>query len=167
MAILATNKDTTSYHTAGFSNRMGWGSRPALLLIDVCTAYWTDNSPLDIRSNPEGAASPDSMRRLLAAAREGKVPVVWTKVEYVKKDMSDAGIFYLKAKPLDVWQKGDPRGLAEWMPGMVPEEGEVVVTKRWPSAFFGTGLSSDLTVSKDVRELDVCTSAERVAGTGC
>lgn len=46
------------------------------------------------------------MRRLLSAAREGKVPIIWTQVKYDREDMADAGLFYLKAKVLDVWKEG-------------------------------------------------------------
>jgi nicotinamidase-related amidase len=146
MDSLASNPATASYNTSGFARRMGWGSRPALLLIDVCTAYFDDKSPLSILSNPAGAHSPVVMRSLLHAAREGGVPVVWTQVKYEREDMADAGLFYCKAKALDVWKVGDRRGLGEWVEGLVPEKGESVVSKRYPSAFFGTCLSTDLRV---------------------
>lgn len=148
MGDFSNNPANASYTSSGFSNRIGWGSKPALLLIDVCSAYWTPGSPLDITSNPAGNASPDSMRKLLAAAREGNVPVIWTEVKYTSKDMSDAGLFYCKAKALSVWQVGDERGLAEWLPGLKPADGDILVTKRYPSAFWGTCLGTDLTVSK-------------------
>ena len=142
---LTTNPAHASYTTSGFSGRIGWGSRPALLLIDVCTAYFTPSSPLSILANPAGAESPKVMRALLAAARQGGVPVLWTQVKY--DDMREAGLFYSKAKSLDVWRTGDDRGLAEWVEGLVPGEGEAVVSKRYPSAFFGTCLGTDLRVS--------------------
>jgi nicotinamidase-related amidase len=123
---------------------MGWGTRPALLLIDVCTAYWTPNSPLDLSSNPAGAASPSSMRRLLVAARAGHVPVIWSKVVYTDPAMADAGLFWTKAKVLDVWREGDERGLDAWVEGLEPAEGETVVVKKFASAFFGTGLEGVL-----------------------
>lgn len=122
-----------SYHQAssahGFGNRIGWGHRPALILIDVCKAYWTTGSPLDTSSNPASIASLHVMRRLLAAARESGVPVIWTTVQY-KSDMSDAGLFFRKAKQLDIWAEGDERGLAGWVEGLEPRVGEEVVAKR-------------------------------------
>lgn len=131
MSTLTTNPASASYATSGFSRRMGWGSRPALLLIDVCTAYWTATSPLSLLDNPSAANSPASMRTLLAAARTGGVPVIWTQVRYdAGREMKDAGLFWCKAKALDVWREGDERGLGSWMEGLVPEQEEVVVTKR-------------------------------------
>lgn len=137
-----------SYIKSGFANRMGWGQRPALLIIDVCTAYWSPSSPLSLLGNPDGENAPDSMRRLLGAARAGNVPVVWSQVEYSHPDMADAGLFWRKTKALDVWKAGDPRGLAACLEGLEPSKGDIVVVKKYASAFFGTSLASSLQVSR-------------------
>lgn len=131
--------NTNDYRAAssanGFGNRIGWGKRPALLLIDVCKAYWTNGSPLDTSSNPASVASLDVMRRLLKAARYGtggdsSVPIVWTTVKY-KSDMSDAGLFHAKAKQLTIWREGDERGLGDWVDGgLTPGPREDVIEKR-------------------------------------
>ncbi|THH19553.1 hypothetical protein EW146_g1635 [Bondarzewia mesenterica] len=142
-----THTASTSYANSGFSNILGWGSHPALLIIDVCKAYWTEGSPLDISSNPAGAAAPDSMRALLRAARTGNVPVFWSTVEYTHPEMADAGLFYHKAKVLTIWQKGDPRRLHEYLDGLEPAEKDEVVVKKYASAFFGTSLASALRVA--------------------
>lgn len=138
---------SASYARSGFSNRMGWGPHPALLIIDVCTAYWTESSPLSLLSNPEAVAAPDSMRRLVHAARAAGIPVVHSQVEYTHPDMADAGLFWHKAKVLNVWHKDDTRGLAAALPGLGPEKGDTVVVKKYASAFFGTTLASSLHVS--------------------
>lgn len=132
------------YKRAGFSRIMGWGTKPALLVIDVCKAYWTEGSPLDLSHNPAAAAAPDSMRKLLAAAREGNVPVLWSEVQYVHPEMLDAGLFYKKSEALTVWQKGDGRALHEHMDGLSPAPNDIIVTKQYASAFFGTSLASSL-----------------------
>lgn len=125
---------------------MGWGTRPALILIDVCKAYFTEGSPLSLTDNPAGASSPVSMRKLLEAARAGGVPVIWSEVKYTRSDMGDAGLFWRKAKPLDVWQAGDTRGLADHVDGLVPRDDEINIVKKYASAFFGTSLASELQV---------------------
>ncbi|KAJ7635787.1 N-carbamoylsarcosine amidase [Mycena polygramma] len=120
-------------------------SRPALLIVDACLAYWAPSSPLDTSNNPASAAAPEAMKRLLDAARAGGVPVIWTRVEYEQADMSDAGMFWLKSKSLDIFQQGDARGWGGWVEsaGLVPAAG---ITKKYPSAFFGTDLSTRLHV---------------------
>lgn len=115
--MIATSAGIQLYRSNWCRNRMGWGKRPALLLVDVCTAYWTSSSPFSLLGNPAAESAPDSMRRLLAAARQGNVPVLWTQVEYSRPDMADAGLFWHKAKMLDVWKRGDERGLAVWVMG--------------------------------------------------
>ena len=146
---MAEAQPPSDYRTAssanGFGNRIGWGKKPALLLIDVCKGYWTAGSPLDTSSNPASAASLDVMKRLLAAARESEVPVIWTTIRY-RRDMKDAGLFFAKAKQLSIWSEGDTSGLSDWVDGLVPDEvaGETVLVKRHASAFFGTELASML-----------------------
>ncbi|KAJ7768970.1 N-carbamoylsarcosine amidase [Mycena metata] len=149
MTDLITHTESASYARSGFSNKMGWGQRPALLIVDACVAYWAESSPLDLSSNPAGAASLASMKRLLDAARASSVPVIWTRVEYDQADMSDAGMFWLKSKSLNIFQRGDERGWGGWVEaaGLVPTPGsEVVIVKKYPSAFFGTDLSTRLHV---------------------
>jgi len=150
------------YETVGFGRRMGWGSRPALLLVDVCRAYWTQGSPLDLSHNPEGAASPESMRRLVAAARVGEVPVVWAQVRYNHPEMKDAGVQGKKTKTILAWQDGDNRGLDATLPGLEPGPEDLVVLKRNPSAFFGTTLATDLHLL-NVDTLVIC----GVSTSGC
>jgi nicotinamidase-related amidase len=140
----------TSYAASGFANPLGWGHSPALLLIDVCRAYWTPGSPLDCSADAHAAAVPGQIGRLLVCAREGGVPVVWTAVEYMDPDMADAGLFYKKARALRCFSVHDKRGLGGWLEGsgidgsegVAPREGEVVVKKQYASAFFGTSLAS-------------------------
>ncbi|KAK1065644.1 hypothetical protein LTR74_007842 [Friedmanniomyces endolithicus] len=161
MSSPSDHPDHASYRATGFGNRIGWGHRPALLLIDVCTAYWTPGSPLDTSSNPASAASPEVMKRLLAAARSSQIPVIWTQVSY-RKGMRDAGLFYAKSKQLSVWEEGNVRGYNAVVPGLEPAEGEEVVVKRHPSAFFGTELAGTLHLM-EVDTLVIC----GVVGTAC
>jgi nicotinamidase-related amidase len=158
--------DAASYAASGYGRRMGWGSRPALLLIDICKAYWTPGSPLDLSANPDAVGVPASAERLVKAAREGGCPVAWTVVEYNQPDMSDAGLFWHKAKTLEVWQTGSPlhqRGLADFVsPTLTPVVGDIVVKKRYARGFFGTTLATELGV-KGIDTVVVC----GVSTSGC
>ncbi|KAK4634412.1 hypothetical protein CLAFUW4_00076 [Fulvia fulva] len=93
----ADHAEASSYRASGFSNRIGWGTRPALILIDVCKAYFTPGSPLNMTSNPAAAKSVDFMKRLLATAREARVPITWTQVDYDRTDMKNAELSYRKS----------------------------------------------------------------------
>lgn len=133
-----------SYQSAESNIKIGWGSRPALMLIDVCRAYWSEESPLNLLGNPEAAASPDSMRRLLSAARASNTPVLWAQVRYNKGAMLDGGMQYKKSSGCSIWQEGDTRGMDAWLPGLEAAAEDSVVFKKNPSAFFATTLSSEL-----------------------
>ncbi|KAF1926417.1 Isochorismatase hydrolase [Didymella exigua CBS 183.55] len=159
---LEHHSDHDSYVKSGFAGKVGWGNKPALLLIDVCNAYWTKDSPLDTSANPESAAALVSITRLVGAAREGKVPLIWTRVEYTEPDMSDAGIFYRKAPLLKVFLKGNETGLESWVSGLEPQDSELVIPKRYPSAFFATDLSTRLQL-KGIDTLVIC----GVSTSGC
>jgi nicotinamidase-related amidase len=78
--------------------------------------------------------------------------------------MADAGLFWLKSKSLDVWQRGDTRGLSHWLDELTPNEqsGERVLAKKYPSAFFGTTLATELRVA-GVDTIVVC----GVSTSGC
>lgn len=146
MAHQETDYRATS-SAGGFGNRIGWGARPALLLIDICKAYFTSGSPLDTSANPSSTNSLKVVERLLAAARASKIPIIWTTIRY-RNDMKDAGLFYAKAKPLEIWREGDTSGLSGWIEGLEPDGDEEIVFKKHASAFFGTELASRLTMMR-------------------
>lgn len=124
-----------------FGTRVGWGARPALLMVDVVAAYATPGSPLDL--GERAAPALDGCAVLLAAARAGGVPVVHTTVAYAP-DLADAGAFGRKVPALTVFAEGDPRGLGAICPQARPAPGEDVLVKQQASAFFGTGLAEAL-----------------------
>jgi maleamate amidohydrolase len=126
------------YAAAGFAGSLGFGERPALVVIDFCDAYLLEDSPL--YAGVEDARA--STVRVLEAARAVQVPVVHTRVEYQPGGM-DGGVFFRKVGALKCFVRGNP--LANPGQGLAPAEGEVVVTKQYASAFFGTSLAATLT----------------------
>ena len=36
---------TQDYRAAGFNRRLGFGERPAVLIVDMCQAYFAEGSP--------------------------------------------------------------------------------------------------------------------------
>ncbi|MBM3799222.1 MAG: isochorismatase family protein [Actinobacteria bacterium] len=126
------------YLQAGFGTRLGWGSRPALLVVDMCRAYVDDQAPL------YAAAAADAYRnadRLATAARRQDRPVVFTRVEYAAGGV-DGGHFFRKVPALRCFESGNP--WAEFTDLVRPTSGDVIVTKQYASAFFGTSLAATL-----------------------
>jgi maleamate amidohydrolase len=125
------------YAAHGFAARLGFGSRPAVLVVDGAMAYLDPASPL--YAGVEEAVA--SAARVVEAARAAGHPVVHSRV-VIASDGSDAGHFWRKVPALRVFVAGSPLG--EPVPALAPRAGEVVVTKQYASAFFGTPLASTL-----------------------
>jgi nicotinamidase-related amidase len=152
---MAMTSPSDDYRQAGFNRRLGIGPRPALIVVDMCRAYFEPDSPL-YAGVPEVV---DGCRHLLTTARERDLPVIWTRVEF-EPGGADGGIFYRKVGALSVFDRGGP--LARWLDGLEPAAGEVVVTKQYASAFFATSLASSL-VSLGVDTTVIC----GVSTSGC
>ncbi|MFF0816868.1 isochorismatase family protein [Rhodococcus sp. NPDC003318] len=126
------------YAAAGFGQELEPGSRPALVLVDPARAYIDPQCPLyaGVEENVE------AMRALLTAARGAGIPVIVTEVR-LRADGADAGIFFKKSGTLVAFCEGSPYG--ELIEGLEPTADELLVTKKYASAFFGTTLSTYLT----------------------
>lgn len=129
---------TAGPHGAGFSGRVGWGERPAVVVVDLVRAYTDPAGPFGL---PDAGPAVAATRRLVEAARAHGHPVVWTTVRYAA-GLGDAGLFARKVPALACFADGAPGGWGE--PALAPERGEVVVVKQYASAFFGTSLASTL-----------------------
>ncbi len=129
-----------NYARAGYHAAQSWGKRPALILIDFAQAYFEPTSPL---FGGEGCRTAlQSALRLREIAHESGVPVVLTEVLY-RKGGEDGGVFFRKTPVLSCFVKGAPT--QAFADSLVPRDDETVVTKQYPSAFFGTSLAAMLT----------------------
>ena len=124
-------------YAGAFDGHLLFGKHPALLIVDVMMAYLEPSSPL--YAGVEDALA--SNQRLLAAARVGQVPVIFTNVEY-EPGGANGGLFYLKIPALKAFDRGSPLGA--FPPVLQPQAGELIFTKQFASAFFGTGLAEAL-----------------------
>lgn len=132
-----TDDLTTNYGRA-YGKRVGFGETPALILIDFVQGYFDPDC--DLYSGVEDALA--SALRVRAAAAEAGVPVILTNVVYHPLALN-GGRFFEKAKPLRYFVEGSPMGA--WPQGLEPRPEELIVSKQYPSAFFGTSLASTLT----------------------
>ena len=119
----------TGAHGPAFSGRLGWGARPAVLVIDLVRAYTESDGPFAL---PDPAPAVAATEELVAAARAGGHPVLWTLVRYAA-DLGDGGLFVRKVPALAAFADGAPGDWGE--PTLPPQEGDVVVVKQYASAF--------------------------------
>jgi maleamate amidohydrolase len=85
-----------------------------------------------------------SALRVRGVAHEAGVPVVLTRVAYQANGL-DGGRFFEKARPLRNFLPGCSAG--RWPEALTPRPDELVITKQYPSVFFGTSLASTLTAA--------------------
>jgi len=123
-----------------YENRIGFGKKPALVLIDFVEAYFDESCAL--YANVEKALS--SAIRVLEHARKAGIPVIYTNVVYHRSGLN-GGRFFEKAMPLKNFVEDSPMGA--WPKGLSPLTDELVISKQYPSAFFGTSLASTLTAA--------------------
>ena len=128
-------------HIEGFGGRGGFGRRPALVVIDMTLGFTDPESPL--ACDLEGPIS--EIQKLLDAAREAEIPVIFTTVAYRASDKLTAAAFIDKVPALLTLEAGTR--WAEIDPRISPRETEPVLNKLFASGFFGTGLSSLLTAA--------------------
>ncbi len=151
--------DLDVYKKQGFGNRSGFGSKPALVIVDFVNGF---NDPSAFGGGNIAQAIAQTAK-LLAACRRHGVPVAFTRVVYAD-DGSDAGVFCLKAPGL--LKLTETSALSQIVPELEPRPGEYILRKTQPSAFFGTSLAPWLT-SKGVDTLLVtgCTTSGCVRAT--
>lgn len=128
----------TGPHGSSFSGRVGWGERPALVVVDLVRAYTEPDGPFAL---PEPGPAVAATARLVDTARAAGHPVAWTVVRY-SRGLADGGLFVRKVPALAAFAEDAEGGWGEL--ALKPVSGEPVVVKQYASAFFGTSLAATL-----------------------
>jgi maleamate amidohydrolase len=151
------NDLNADYASAGFGRALDWGSAPAVLVIDMVVAYFRPGAELYMGSRD----CLESTVRVVAAARDGGVPVIFTRVAY-GPDGIDGGLFFRKVGALRHFVAGSGSDLGDIVPELQPRPDELVIVKQYASAFFGTALASVL-ATRGIDTLVLC----GVSTSGC
>lgn len=125
------------YRRKGLGDRMGYGHRPVLLVVDFINGFTDPATPLGGDFSAEIAVT----NRLLDAFRGDGLPVVYTTIAY-EPDLRDAGMWVKKVPSLAILTRGSV--MVEIDDRIQPAYGERVVGKKFASAFFGTELDDHL-----------------------
>ncbi len=136
------------YSKAGLGQAFTLGEKPAILVIDFSCGFTDPECALGSDLSHEVEAT----RRLLDAAREKGLPVVYTTIAF-EPALKDGGLWMQKVPALAALQLGG--AWAEIDPRLGRREDETVLVKKGASGFFGTNLASVL-VSQGVDSVILC-----------
>lgn len=144
----------------GFGLTMGFGLRPAVLVVDLIEAFTDPEAMLGSNLDAQVLAT----QQLLAAARQVAVPIIYSTVSYEQADLADAGIWALKQKGVTTLRAGTSAVALD--PRLKRLDGEGWLVKKYASCFFSTDLTSRL-VSRGVDTLILagCTTSGCVRAT--
>jgi maleamate amidohydrolase len=140
------------YKRSGLGHRIGYGKRPALLVIDMQIGFTApERSPLAGNLDAQVAA----INKLIPVARKNGVPIVFTVVGYDPKVPADGGLWPEKAPSLLELKLGSE--LVELDPRIHRAPEDLLLVKKYASAFLGTPLAATL----------VTRGVDTVVVTGC
>lgn len=148
------------FRQRGFGQRIGFGQRPAVLVIDFINAFTRPDWLLGASLDPEIAAT----QLLLNAARAAGAPVIFSTVSYDDADFKDAGIWALKQKGVMTLRANSDGVVLDSR--LVRQAGDSLLVKKYASCFFGTDLVARL-VSRSIDTLLLagCTTSGCVRAT--
>jgi maleamate amidohydrolase len=149
------------YRRSGLGHRIGYGKHPALLVIDMQLGFTApEKSRLAGNLDSQVAA----INRLIPVARMNGTPIVFTVVAYDPKIPGDGGLWPEKAPTLLELKIGSE--LVELDPRLQHAPEDLLIVKKYASAFLGTPLASTL-VSRGVDTVLVtgCTTSGCVRAT--
>ncbi len=152
--------DQAFFAARGFGQRIGFGERPAVLVIDLARAFADPAIALGASLDEVIAQT----NRVLDAAHAARAPVFLSVVAYDSPDFEDAGVWRFKMTGLSALRAGSPG--VEVDPRVRRLPGDPVVTKKFASFFFGTDLVSRLTAARvDTVIVAGCTTSGCVRAT--
>ncbi len=166
---IISEEEQKAYHAAGFGRPGGIGQRPALLIIDVQyrtigTApmpFWEAIKEFPTSCGDIGWNAMHNIAMLLKEFRRNGWPVLYPHVA-PKNKATDGGRLAQKVPAImNIPEKG-----YEFPAEIAPREGDVLIPKKLPSAFFATPLVSHLIdLQVDTLVLTGCTTSGCVRGS--
>ena len=134
---LYNSGDLAGYSAGGHGRRVGFGKKPAVVVVDMINLYVSPRYAFGHGENTQAVIEANA--RLLEAARRKQIPVFFSNVG-LRASTAEKGIWGEKV--------GGAKGITPEADAVIEElrlkEGDVVVTKPKASVFFGTQLASML-----------------------
>jgi nicotinamidase-related amidase len=154
------NNQESLFIERGFGQKIGFGIKPAVLVIDMLNAFTNENLPLGTNQEPQI----EVINKVLADARKNKIPIFFITIYYDDKDLADAGIWFKKMKGLETLRANTFE--VEIDSRIIRNQEEPIIRKKFASAFFGTDLLTRLITKQiDTLILTGCTTSGCIRAT--
>jgi len=152
--------DEEFFRQRGFGIRIGFGERPALIVIDMLNGFTDPAMPLGANLD----AQIEAQKPLLKVARERNIPCIFSTVMYEEADIRDAGIWALKQKGARTLTAGSEAVKVDDRLAM--QSDDILLVKKYASCFFGTDLVPRLNSRRvDTLIITGCTTSGCVRAT--
>lgn len=152
--------DEEFFRQRGFGVTIGFGERPALIVIDMIKGFTDASMPLGANLDSQLKAH----HPLLDAAHTRGIPVIFSTVIYNDHDQKDAGLWGIKMKGSLTLKVGTPA--VEVDPRLDMRPTDSLLVKKYASCFFGTDLVSRLmNLRVDTLIITGCTTSGCVRAT--
>ena len=153
-------EDTKFFAARGFGQKIGFGDRAALIVIDYMNAFTDPSMPLGANADKEI----EQTNRLIDEAHAHNIPVIFSVVWYDEDGFKDAGIWALKQKGVSTLKVGTPG--VELDKRLHRQPHDIILLKKYASCFYGTDIIARLN-SRHVDTLIVtgCTTSGCVRAT--
>ena len=157
---MQVDRDEKLFRDRGFKGRMGFGTSPALVIVDMQKGFTNPDAPLGSNLDSQIAATVP----LLEVAHRRNIPVFFSVCVYDDPELKDAGVWINKIKGLDTLRAGTVN--VEIDERLDRRPGDTVLRKRYASCFFGTDLVSRLAAARiDSLIITGCTTSGCVRAT--
>lgn len=148
------------YTSAGFGGRVGWGERPALLVIDLAYAWADPEDQMGSDLSPVIA----SVVRLLEVFRSKDLPRFFTTMAYDPSLRDLTKVARAKTPHLKQMVRGSRP--VQLVPELRRRADEPLLEKPGPSAFWGTNLAALLSSYRvDTVVITGCSTSGCIRGT--
>lgn len=132
-------KEKDFFEEKGFGVKLGFGKKPALVVVDIIRAF-TDPKKL---LGTDMAEVIEQTNKVIDACRQAGAPIYFTTTGYHDESLSDGGVWVLKLKKgASDLRLGTSNVEQDPRLHYVPEDD--VIVKKYASCFFGTDLTSRL-----------------------
>lgn len=131
-------EDLKMFVKSRMGGRAGYGQKPAIIVVDMTYGFVDDAYPKGCSKTGWPAVA--AIQELLDKGRQAGVPVFFSKGAHATT-ATERGRW--KSEKTFEQETVDPREY-QIVEELSPRAGEVMITKTFPSAFFGTSLASML-----------------------